>query len=206
LFLALPTLLLNTLSDYPPTYQLDRFHSSAPVVPFVVVAGIIGLDRLMKFAQPKFKHIKPQFFLYVILTMMLFVTLVYQLQFGHTPIGRYFQWPQVTERHQLAEAMLAQIPPNAPVAAENNLVPRLSGRQWIFVLPKKSQQGVQADYVAMDMQGNLSLYRVIERYCSQLDEMLADPDYGLVFSQDGLLLFQRGAANTATFEPQPPCP
>jgi uncharacterized membrane protein len=205
LLMAAPIMAINTLSSYPPNYQLDRFHYSASVVPFVTVASINGLARLIKFAEPKFQYVSPSFLRKALLVMVLLGTLAYQVQFGHTPVGRYFEWPTVTEHHHKAEAMLAQIPPRAAVAAQNNLVPRLSQRQWIFILPKLSHRDKQADYIALDMRGSLNPYHFIEEYCAQISKFLASPDYGLIFADDGLLLFKRDALDIATFEPMSPC-
>ena len=190
LLMAAPALLINTLSSYPPTYQLDRFHSSAAIVPFVVVAGINGLARLVDFAAPKFKTVTAIFLQNTLLAMVLLVTLLYQVQFGHTPVGRNFSWPVVTKHHLKAETMMAQIPPEAAVAAQNNLVPRVSHRNWVFILPKLSQRGRPAEYIAVDMRGTLTPYRYIEEYCTQIKDFLNNPNYGLVFSDDGLLLFR----------------
>jgi uncharacterized membrane protein len=205
LLMALPSLLINTLSTYPPNYQLDLYHSSAAVVPFVVVASINGLARLIRFAKPKFKHASPGFLRNALLAMVLLVTVAYQVQFGHTPIGRYFRWPIVTEHHYRAERMLAQIPPQAVVAAQNNLAPRLSQRQWIFILPNLSLRDKQPDYIALDMRGSLNPYHFVEEYCAHISEFLASPDYGLIFADDGLLLFNRDVPDSSTFEPMSPC-
>ena len=204
--MALPTMVINTLSSYPPNYQLDRFHYSATIVPFIVVASINGLARLVKFAAPKFKYVKPVFLQNTLLVMILLVTLIYQVRFGHTPIGRYFNWPTVTEHHRQAETILAQIPPQAAVAAQNNLVPHLSQREWIFILPKLSHQGRQADYIVMDMRSSLYPYDFIGTYCAHIQEFLANPDYGLIAADDGLLLFERNMPDRATFRPMSPCP
>jgi uncharacterized membrane protein len=205
LVLVAPTLFINTLGHYPPAYQLDLYHSSTPLAVYVTFASINGLARLIKFAEPKFKHVRAGFLRNALLAMVLLVTLAYQMQFGHTPIGRYFGWPTVTEHHHKAEAMLAQIPPQAAVAAQNNLVPRLSQRQWIFILPKLSHRDKQADYIALDMRGSLNPYHFVEEYCAQISEFLASPDYGLIFADDGLLLFKRDVPDSATFEPMSPC-
>ena len=53
LVLAAPILLLNTLGNYPAAYQLDLFHSSAPLAAYVTFASINGLARLIRFVQPK---------------------------------------------------------------------------------------------------------------------------------------------------------
>jgi uncharacterized membrane protein len=205
LLMAVPIMAINTLSSFPPNYQLDRFHYSATIVPFLTVASINGLARLIKFAEPKFKHVRAGFLQNALLAMVLLVTLAYQVQFGHTPIGPYFERPVITEHHHKAEAMLAQIPQQAAVAAQNNLIPHLSQRQWIFILPKLSHRGKQADYIALDMHSGLYPYSSIEAYCDQTSEFLASPDYGLIFADDGLFLFRRGAPDMAAFEPTSPC-
>jgi uncharacterized membrane protein len=205
LLMAVPIMAINTLSSYPPNYQLDRFHYSATIVPFVTVASINGLARLIKFTKPKFKHVSPDFLRNALLVMVLLVTLAYQVQFGHTPIGRYFRWPTITEHHCKADRMLAQIPPQAAVAAQNSLIPHLSRRQWIFILPKLSHQDKQADYIALDIHSSLYPYGFIEAYCDQISEFLASPDYGLIFADDGLLLFKRDVPDIVTFKPMSPC-
>ncbi len=207
LLLAAPTLLASTLSNYPPLYQLDLYYYAAPLTPYVTFASIRGLARLLHFAQPKFRHVKPAFLRNTLLTMLLLVTLAYQTQFGHTPLGqRYFNWPQRTERHNYMEAMLASIPPNAVVVAENNLASRLSERDWIAVPPLLSPNWPTIEYLALDLRGNLDLYESRAQYCQQLHTYLNDPAYGLIYAHDGLLLFKRGAPpDTAVFEPLEPC-
>jgi uncharacterized membrane protein len=206
LVLAVPLLFINTLGHHPPAYQLDLYHSSGPLAAYVTFASINGLARLIEFAEPKFKHVSPGFLRGALLTMVLLVTLAYQVQFGHTPIGRYFNWPAVTEHHAKAEKVLAQIPPQAAVAAQNDLVPRLSRRRWIFILPTtRSYMGKQADYIVLDMRSRLDPYPSVEAYCAQISELRASPDYGLIIADDGLLLFQRGAPDMAAFESMSPC-
>jgi len=205
LILAAPTLLINTLGNYPAAYQLDLFHNSGPLVAYVTVASINGLARIIKFAEPKLKYVRAGFIRNLLLIMVLAVTLAYQTQFGHTPIGRYFNWPVVNEHHQRAKRMLVQIPPQAVVAAQNNLAPRLSHRQWLFIPPDLSYKEIQPEYIALDMHGNFDLHGSIKRYCDQLDELLINPNYGLIFAEDGLLLFQQGVDDSATFTPMSPC-
>ncbi len=205
LVLAAPLLFINTLGHYPPAYQLDLYHSSAPLAAYVTFASINGVARLNKFAESKFKHVSPGFLRGALVTMVLLVTLIYQVQFGHTAIGRYFKWPVVTEHHARAEKMLAQIPPQAAVAAQNDLVPRLSRRQWIFILPQISYMGKQADYIVLDMYSSLDLYPSVAAYCAQIRDLHTRPDFGLINADDGLLLFQRGAPDVTAFEPLPPC-
>ncbi|MEM7347266.1 MAG: DUF2079 domain-containing protein [Chloroflexota bacterium] len=205
LLLAAPLMLINTLGNYPAAYQLDLFHNSAPLAAYVVFASINGVVRIIEFAKPRLKHVRPGFLQNLLLIMVFVVTLVYQFQFGHTPIGRYFNWPIVTNHHQTAKIMLDQIPPQASVASQNNLAPRLSHRPWLFVLPTTGYQEIEADYIAMDLEGNFDHHGSLVRFCDQLNELLGHPEYGLIFAEDGLLLFQRGVSDSATFEPRSPC-
>ena len=46
LFLSLPLLLANLLSSFPLQYS-GELHYSAPLVPYFVIAGAIGLARLL---------------------------------------------------------------------------------------------------------------------------------------------------------------
>jgi uncharacterized membrane protein len=208
LVLAAPLLLINTLSNFPPAYQLDQYHSSAPLAAYVTFASINGLARLIDFAGPKLKHVRSGFLQATLIAMVALVTLAYQVQFGYTPIGRNFRWPAVTEHDLQAERILAQIPPQATVAvaAQNDLVPRLSRREWIFILPTLAYRGQEADYIVMDMQSRLDPYPSVEAYCAQIDQLLAGPDYGLVAAADGLLVFRRGAPDATAFTPMAPCP
>ncbi len=205
LLIALPEMFINTLSSYPPTYQLDRFHYSIIIVPFITVAGINGVARLVRWIGPKLRYARPKFLQNTLLGMILIVTLAYQLQFGHTPIGRYFEWPVITAHHRQAQEMLALIPPEAAVAAQNNLVPHISQRAWIFVLPKRSQQGQQAEYIAIDMSSPLYPYDFIETYCADIQTFLERSEYGLIYAEQDLLLFKRNAPNATTYTPRPPC-
>jgi hypothetical protein len=74
-----------------------------------------------------------------------------------------------------------------------------------FYSPRFILENVQANYVAMDMRGGLDRHKSVERYCAQLTELLTSSNYGLVFADDGLLLFKRDALDIATFEPVSPC-
>ncbi len=205
LFMAAPTMLINTLGNYPAAYQLDLFHSSAPLAVFVTFAAINGAARLSRLFRPRSKYVSPHFFRNLLIILILVATLMYQLQFGHTPIGRYFKWPTVTEHHLKAEEMMRLIPSQAVVASQNGLATRLSQRQWLFILPNTSYKDIKAEYIAMDMQGNLDIHGSVKLYCDQINDLLKTPDYGLIFAKDGLLLFQQDVPDTATFNPMSPC-
>lgn len=205
LMLSAPLLFINTLGAHPPMYQLDKFHYSAPLAAYVSFASINGVAFLSRILQPRLRYIKIPAIQTMLVGAIFLVTLLYQVQFGYTPIGNNFAWPQPIERHNDMYALMEQIPPRVPAAVENNLAPHLTHRQWLFVLPNFQYADIQAEYIMLDMDGNLYRHETIPNFCAFLDTVLANPDYGLIEARDGLLLFRRGAEDAATYEPRAPC-
>ncbi len=190
LLLTLPVVALNLLSDWAPTYVLDRFHYSATIVPFVVFAAINGIDRLVKGLQ-RWRKISPRFTLAVLMAATMLVSLGYHWAFGHTPIARQFALPQADERHASAYEMFRLIPARASVSAQSNLDPHLSQRPAIYLFPKLDDPiAGPAEYVALDRWGNIFPLTPGE-YNSMLEEMLTAGGYEVIFDQDGYLLLHR---------------
>ena len=50
LLLALPSLAINLLADYAPMHEVTTLMYAAPVVPFVMVASVMGVARAQKWA------------------------------------------------------------------------------------------------------------------------------------------------------------
>ncbi|MCS7001404.1 MAG: DUF2079 domain-containing protein, partial [Dehalococcoidia bacterium] len=86
-------------------------------------------------------------------------------------------------------AMLALIPPDAPVAAQTGLAPHLSRRQAIYLFPTLND----AEFVALDT-GGQRYVAGRTTYEDGLEALLCDRSFGPVYAVDGALLFRRGAA------------
>jgi hypothetical protein len=106
---ALPVVALNLLSDWAPTYALDRFHYSVTIVPFVVFAAINGINRLVMWLR-RWRNISPRFTLAVLTSATLLTSLGYHWAFGHTPISGRFALPQAEERHTSAHVSVDSCP------------------------------------------------------------------------------------------------
>lgn len=191
LLITLPTLALNLLSNLPTSYALDRFHYSAPLVPFVVASAINGTAFLINLAHQKRSFSKS--FLYAIFMVMILLTsLSYQLKFGHTPLSLNFQWPANPTRHRLADQMLQLVPPQAVISAQTNLSTHLSHRPAIYLFPQlTSPQYGPAEYIVLDLSGNI--YPIFDpaTYNRRVTELKASGDYTIVFEQDDYLLLKR---------------
>jgi hypothetical protein len=93
-----------------------------------------------------------------------------------------------TAHHRRAQAIIAQIPPDAAVAAQDRLNPHVSGRRTVYIFPRVDD----ADYVLLDVTGPAWPQHPSDLRQS-VEELLAD-DFGIAAAQDGYLLLQRGAA------------
>jgi hypothetical protein len=112
-----------------------------------------------------------------------------QRSHNYTPLGAAFAWPQTTAHTRLADQLIAQIPPDASVSAQSNLVPHVSNRHYVYLFP---YQAHQAEYVLLDQTGELyPLDTMPAVYKADVASMLADPHYSVVANKDGYLLLQR---------------
>lgn len=186
LLLLLPSLAINLLSTYPPMSVLEEFHYAAPLVPFVIISSIYGVEFLVKRAT--FLHLDRERSLYLLSGLIFMVSLLHHHYHGFTPLARHFQAPVVMARHRLARQLIALIPPEAAVSAQSNLVPHLSQREAIFFFPYP--QTAKAEYIILDRQG--------EKYPLDGDEyervsnvLLSSPRYDLVSEMQGFLLLRR---------------
>ncbi len=86
-----------------------------------------------------------------------------------------------------AEAVLALIPPDASVAAQNHLIPHLSARREIYELHRP----VRAQYVALDVAQSAWPYD--KRYVRVLGRELLAGGYGIVGCAGEAVVLERGA-------------
>lgn len=209
LILALPTVAINVLSMFGLMHVLDFVHYSVPVVPFVVIAAIHGSERLMVLAGRLLAKVRRGFLFFVLAGYLAFVSLFYHRVFGHTPLARSFQWPEITAHHRVGLEVLGEIPPDAPVSAQMSLNPHVSQRRWVFVFPEFQQ----ADYIALDVLANrdnefslsppsgdgqiqpryFNPALAQDEYLRLVRELLDGPGWGVVAAWDGFLVLKRGA-------------
>ena len=83
--------------------------------------------------------------------------------------------------------MAAQIPPEASVSGQFNLLPHVSQRQRAHIFPRIED----AQYVFLDTQGVIEPFQTQEEYQAAVDALRADPTFEVVSEQDGFILFRR---------------
>lgn len=112
-----------------------------------------------------------------------------QRSHGYLPVSEGFTWPTVDAHTALANKFVAMIPPDASVSGQSDLLPHLSNRRYVYLFP---YQMLQADYVLLDVTGNIYPQTDRSAYAEQVQGLLAYPDDHVIAAQDGYLLLKRG--------------
>src|SRR5712691_730859 len=172
--LVLPTLGILLLSNYAPQYAFTS-HYSAPLIALVIGTSILGFARL----RPSFRGPAA--------AAVLASSLAFPFLFGDLPFSRHFD-PRMFQQEPRYAAFvhnLDRIPPDASVAAENNLTPRLSQRRYIYNLEFEGPENAQ--YLALD---DAALGRSAAALQQQIAAFEAQ-GYRTIATGDGLALMQR---------------
>jgi len=220
LVLAAPTLALNLLSATPNMYS-GKFQYNAEIVPILIFASIeatvllLWLVRGLQVRQeiPQENQVQkrttsifahqpiPRFSIQLgILTLILCSMLLCVLRsttaynvYSVMPYANGFLWPQVTAHDQLADHFLSEIPDDASVSAQTNLVPHLSERKSIYLFPYAVGD---ADYILLDVPGYTYPFQDYDDYASTVKEVLQQGAYGVVDIDDGYILLQHGSPSS----------
>jgi uncharacterized membrane protein len=182
LIAALPELALNLLSS-TTTQTSIHFHYTAGLIPPLVIATIFGAKRIGRWGVP--------------ITMLVVLAAVignYRLGpipgWRHVPGGQQFQATagRVTDHDRVANRALKLIPSSAVVSATNTLGGHLSARPRVLSFPFLED----AAWVAADetQPGYADRYAPLPT-AVQLAALRRNPEWRLVFQQDGILIFRR---------------
>jgi uncharacterized membrane protein len=182
---ALPELAINLLSA-TTTQTSIHFHYTAGLIPTLVIAAVFGAKRLARWAVP-------------VAAVVVLAALVGNYRLGpipgwrHVPGGETFQATaaRVTDHDRIAERALALIPKSAVVSATNTLGAHLSARRRVLSFPFVQD----ATWIAADetQPGYADRYAPVPT-AVELAALRRNPDWRLVFEQDGVLVFNRAPA------------
>ena len=182
---ALPELALNVLSA-TTTQTSIHFHYTAGLIAPLVIAAIFGARRLGRWALP-------------VTAVVVLASLAGNYRLGpipgwrHLPGGNHFQATaqRVTRHDRIAARALALIPKSAVVSATNTLGAHLSARRRVLSFPFIQD----ALWIAADetQPGYADRYAPLPT-AIELAALRRNPDWRLVFEQDGILVFHRSPA------------
>jgi uncharacterized membrane protein len=179
---ALPELAINLLSA-TTTQTSIHFHYTAGLIPPLVIAAIFGAKRFPKRVVP-------------VAGLVVLAALIGNYRLGpipgwrHVPGGEQFQATaaRVTKHDRIAERALKLIPAGAVVSATNTLGAHLSARRRFLSFPFLEE----ATWIAADetQPGYADRYAPVPT-AVQLAALRRNPEWRLVFEQDGVLVFRR---------------
>ncbi|MCC6166221.1 MAG: DUF2079 domain-containing protein [Caldilineaceae bacterium] len=184
LLLALPSLAINLLADFPPMHQVHTLIYAAPIVPFVLAAAVMGLARLRDWLGQRAawgRWVVPG-----MAGLVLLLGLVDQRLHGYLPGSGNALALTVTEHHRRAAPLIAQITPDAKVSAQDRLNPHVSGRETVYIFPRIEDAGT----VLVDVTGPAWPQHPNDVRAT-VDGLLAD-GFGVAAAEDGYLLLRRG--------------
>lgn len=181
---ALPELAINLLSS-ATTQTSIHFHYTAGLIPPLVIGAVFGAKRLGRHAV-------------LVAMLVVLATLAGNYRLGpipgwrHVPGGERFQATaaRISEHDRISARALKLIPANAVVSATNTLGAHLSARRRFLSFPFVQD----ATWVAADetQPGYADRYAPIPTAVA-LVALRRNPEWRLVFEQDGILVFRRSA-------------
>jgi len=182
LIAALPELAINLLSA-TTTQTSIRFHYTAGLIPPLMIGAVLGAKRLLRWAVP-------------VAAIVVLAALAGNYWLGpipgwrHVPGGEQFQATaaRVTDHDRVAERALELIPADAVVSATNTLGAHLSERRRFLSFPFLEE----ATWIAADetQPGYADRHAPVPT-AVQLAALRRNPEWRLVFQEDGILVFRR---------------
>ena len=183
---ALPELGLNLLSS-APTQDSIHHHYTAALIPPLIVATVLGAARLAR-GQPRRASL--------LAGIVVAAGLVANFVLGAIPLWHAFHGGQsfqaqaahVSANDRVTERALRVIPDDAVVSATNSLGAHLSERRRFLSFPHIQD----AEWIAADetRPGYADRWDPLAT-ATDLARLRRNPDWRLVFSEDGVLVFKR---------------
>lgn len=195
LIFAGPDLMINLLSSNSQLHQI-YYQYSAAITPFIFIAAIYGI-WVLRFLLIK---ISPQSVLPYIKNNGIFYGCIILYLLYHSLNGAYLHGPMPGSREpnlnmmtkpeknrDLINKTLASFPPEAKVAASNNVGAHLSNRRHIYVLPKGAEQADILVFLLTDSEKGSSFKPEQE----QVKHYSKDPRYRIVVQKDEFTVFEK---------------
>ena len=188
---AIPELGLNLLSA-APTQSSIHHHYTGGLIPPLIAASVLGAGKLAR-GQPR-RGI-------LLAGIAVAVAVVANFRLGAIPLwhslpgGQSYQAyaSRVSSHDRITERALRLIPGDAVVSATNSLGSHLSARRRFLSFPSTRD----AEWIAADeTQPGYADRWDPSATATDLARLRRSPDWRLVFSEDGVLVFKRRSSRT----------
>ncbi|MCK6628196.1 MAG: DUF2079 domain-containing protein [Anaerolineae bacterium] len=201
LAIGAPSFAINLLSGNTAMHDATGAQYGADVAPWLAWAALYGMVylrgsasyvlRLTSYMRRKTQDARRNTFSHLPAVILLAVALIWQLFHGFSPLALDPPQWEITAHDRLAQRFIAQIPPDASIAAQGKLYPHLSNRLIAYQLPDVNE----AEYVFFD--ATTGAWPVHPNDIWALArELLSSGQYGVLDAADGYLLLKRGLTAT----------
>jgi hypothetical protein len=102
---------------------------------------------------------------------------------------RYIGSYTIKPRDPIGWQLAAQIPREAVVSGQFNLLSHISQRQRAHIFPRIED----AQYVFLDMQGVIEPFQTQAEYQAAVAALRTNPSFEIMAEQDGFILFRRSS-------------
>ena len=205
LLVAGSELAFSVLSSFWPQRTID-YQYAAIVVAVATVAAIHGAARLKRSVAARggpARFVGP-----VAAATAVCLSIAYQARsYGNLrPLSAAFREQiRLTPHSRLGDRFLAQIPEDAPVSAQSDIVPHLSGRRRIYLFPDVRD----ADFVLLDTSSELfPMHQFLrpgrspeQSYNEYLQRLVAPGGFRVQDVADGWLLLRRNGEGAGLASP-----
>ncbi len=190
LAIGAPSFAINLLSANTAMHDASIAQYGADVAPWLAWGALYGLVYLRQGTTRLWPAARP--YLNIALSLaLLAAALVWHLFRGYSPLAFDPPYWEITDHDRLAQRFLAQIPPDASVAAQGKLYPHLSNRRIAYQLPDVND----AEYVFFDVTTGTWPVHPNDIWALAHD-LLHSGQYGVLDAADGYLLLRRGLPST----------
>ncbi len=185
LVFTIPILGLNLLATKPQLSDVRYWYSALLVGP-LVVAAVVGLRRI----QQRSPSVRRQPWLAIVPVA---ICIVAANLVPLNPIVSLLRHHEPPARRAIAEAVVAQLPPDARVAASSRIAPHLL-RRYLYYYPLADQSVLpELDYIVADVASD-SFSDPPSR--AQLEAVQHSGDWQLILDEQGYQLFKRRKPET----------
>ncbi|MBI3077778.1 MAG: DUF2079 domain-containing protein [Deltaproteobacteria bacterium] len=184
LLLALPNLVGNLLSCYPPQYRLHEPYTTT-LTPFVFASGIAGARRALTWLASRWS---PKAAVRGVAALIMIGSAAF---FWRLPVSDLREVLADRASGEARRQAVAQVPPGASVVASPHLVPHLTRRFLIYPLDQHTELR-QAHYILVD--AGRPTWPLSEAEHAELTTRLrGHPSYEIMSERGGLLVIRHVA-------------
>ena len=190
MLLAAPSLLINMLSDDPRMYS-GFYQYSAEILPFVIASAVLGTAFLSRFFV-RLAGSRSHWLPAMLCALVLLAAVVDSRRYGFSPLAAGYSVPSPAAHQAIEDRLLRLIPPDAAVAAADEIEPHLSDRSWVYLLPTiHPRNAPAARYLVLD--ASIPSLPVTPRILHATIVAALHSGYGIVRARDGVMVVERGS-------------